>query len=163
MINDAPLQLLMREFFNGFSVVMTLSMALLALVRVGYELHVWTQYRNLADPPVSLRELRRRPVVRVGIGLFVYFAAELVQRAWVFVMLRKTLQHEPDLHEWENLWWVAVSGAGVAIVGSLCILRVLAPEGHGRAASMAAFGFGILFLWATLPAGFAPAVLREMF
>lgn len=158
-----PFQLLMRELFNGITVVTTVAIALLAFVRIGWEMHLWFRYRDIPANPVTFWEFRRRPVIRVGVGVCVFFAAEFVQRLWIFILLRMNLTHSPGLKAWEELWWVPVAGSAVSIIGALCILRVLAPEGHGRAASAAAIVFGFIFLWAALPEGFTTAVMSGMF
>lgn len=129
---DAPLQLLMREFFNGVAVVVTFLLALMALVRVCYEFYMWWQYRHVAENTVTFREFWRRPVVHVGFGIMVYFMSECIQRYWVFVLLRKNILRAPDLKVWETLWWLPVAATALSIIGALGIVRALAPEGWDR-------------------------------
>src|SRR6185312_10696620 len=129
-------QLFARELFNGLLTVTTFCIAML----VGYRL-IYEYFSVHSSVPY-----RRRPEVRYCLAMFVCFSAECVQRAWVFILLKEQVAGQKS-DWWQQLYGIPLGAAMVATFGGLCIIRVLAPRGHGIKAVAASIVAGLIFLF----------------
>lgn len=85
-----------------------------------------------------------------GISIFVLIFGEMISRSWIWWW--RHLENSGDSADWMVRSPVLYIGAGIEILGIICVIRVFAPDKWGRnvwfVTTLLAVSLAVIFLFA---------------